>query len=321
MGNYHSQTRHLLLRIVQYNIIIRNQSSTASGNFKHDETPPISFDNLVDHIHLLRQAVDQLEMTQDERLLNRYVKEYCQKMSREEILEDYRQSRLSWPILWIWHLHMLHPLAYYKDCVSQLPDGQLIDPSIQHFPSYASAHRRYMPFFPSVDLAKAAIRQRDFLKKFQKHFLYSNDLLHIDRSFFPLLVDDYLSFIRLGERNQLLVPTFDIDLIWHTHLRNPTHYRQTSLNLCGFVLDHDDSIKKPVLREGYKNTAQRWKNAYQTNYEQNHFKSTTYSSCGSTCGAISYSFRDVWRDICDSVSSSDDSGDSSGGDCGGCGGD
>ncbi|UJR16953.1 hypothetical protein I4U23_003851 [Adineta vaga] len=323
MGNCHLQTRYLSGTILQYNIV-RNSSSYTPWKPKDDENLAITFDHLVDHILLLRQVIGQPEMIHDEKLLNHSIKEYCQKMAREEILTEYRQSKLSLPILWIWHLHRLYPLTYYKDCTSQLPDGQLCDPSISYFPSFASRRQRsYMPFFPSVDLIKAALCQKTFLDKFKKHILYASDLSNIDRSFFPIMVNNYISFLQLGEENQILVPTFDIDLIWHTHLRNPTHYRQTSIELCGFVLNHDDTIKKDILKDAYKNTAQRWNNTYHTNYEQNHKTTLVVSSNSGGCGSTSFSITNIWRTLSESNYHNDgsDSADDGGSDCGGCSGD
>ena len=66
------------------------------------------------------------------------------------------------------------------------------------------------------------------------------------------MVRNYVSFMKLAGKHEMIVPTFNIDLIWHTHMRFPTRYREFSKTMCGFVLDHNDSIQKDKLKDGYK---------------------------------------------------------------------
>ncbi|CAF1601638.1 unnamed protein product [Rotaria sp. Silwood1] len=74
--------------------------------------------------------------------------------------------------------------------------------------------------------------------------------------------------MKLARKNTIIIPTFDIDLMWHTHMRYPLSYLEFSKAVCGFVLDHDDSIAPPVLIDAYQDTADRWKKAYQSEYGQ-----------------------------------------------------
>lgn len=39
-----------------------------------------------------------------------------------------------------------------------------------------------------------------------------------------------------------LCPTYDIDLVWHSHMTLPHEYRSDTESLLGAVLPHDDSI-------------------------------------------------------------------------------
>jgi hypothetical protein len=48
------------------------------------------------------------EMMQEERL-NRFIEEYCRRMSQQEMTTKHQQRRLPWRIEWIWHVHRLHP--------------------------------------------------------------------------------------------------------------------------------------------------------------------------------------------------------------------
>ena len=40
--------------------------------------------------------------------------------------------------------------------------------------------------------------------------------------------------------NHLYVPTYDVDLMWHSHQLQPIAYMKDMLNLLGKVLEHDD---------------------------------------------------------------------------------
>ncbi|CAF4168342.1 unnamed protein product [Adineta steineri] len=138
------------------------------------------------------------------------------------------------------------------------------------------------------------IRQHDFLEKFQKHDLYERSFKQQDLSYFEQLVQNYVLFLKLARENEMIVPTFDIDIIWHSHMRRPIHYRTVSKALCGFVLDHDDAIEQNILSNSYQKTAERWKQAYKTDYDHNidrkNIEASRYvSSCaavGSGCDSI-----------------------------------
>ncbi|CAF4775904.1 unnamed protein product, partial [Rotaria sp. Silwood2] len=195
------------------------------------------------------------------------------------------------------------------------PGRKLIDKKVREvLKNYGRKHNtkavspstsKNLVFVPSVDLREAVIRQRDFLEKFQQHYLYSFDLTKMDRSQFKHLVQNYVSFMKLADKNEMIVPTFDIDLIWHTHMRYPSQYQTASTSLCGFIVDHNDAIESNTLTNAYQKTAKRWEKIYKIGYGQNidrkHLQTSQYmSSCAmvfvpchvssgggaSSCGAI-----------------------------------
>jgi hypothetical protein len=237
----------------------------------------MSYHSLVEHILLLRAVINHPDVTKDGPLLDYLVKDYCKRMAQDEMRTKDQQSKLPWQIEWIWHVHRLHPLAYLNDC-SKLSNG-LVDKEVRKFikprdqrdqiKSKLSSTNTDALFIPSIYLKNAVIRQNDFLKKFQKHTLYSHNLKKLDKLYFQNLVQNYISFIKLAEKGQTIIPTFDIDLIWHTHMRFPSRYQEFSTGLCGFILNHDDSIESNILTDAYKKTADRWKQTYQSEYEQN----------------------------------------------------
>ena len=175
-------------------------------------------------------------------------------------------------------------------------------------------------FVPSIDLVQAVLRQRDFLEKFQGHRLYSHKFTENDPPDFDQLVQNYVSFLKLARNNEMIVPTFDIDLIWHSHMRHPRHYQACCIALCGFVLNHNDSIEKDILAENYRKTADQWKQAYNIDYGRNinreKIQSTQTSGCGTCFSYHEFRFSDIFQSDSESTCSGGD-----GGGCGGCGGD
>ena len=72
--------------------------------------------------------------------------------------------------------------------------------------------------------------------------------------------------------------------MWRTAMRYPLNYLELSIALCGYILDHDDSISKHNLVHSYQETANQWKMTYKSDYGQNldhdHLRQSCYlSSC------------------------------------------
>lgn len=69
-----------------------------------------------------------------------------------------------------------------------------------------------------------------------------------------------------------LVPTFDIDLIWHTHMLHPSTYARETTNLMKRVLDHDDTDTDrgagKKLNTGFIDSCNRWWTTFGTVYER-----------------------------------------------------
>jgi hypothetical protein len=255
-----------------------NASSKSYPNYrgktktKDGRTFIISYRTFVEHILLLRKVINHPEMKKEGPLLDSVIQDYCQRMARDEMRTTDQQLKLPWQIEWIWHVHRLHPLTYLNDCSTQLSDGLVDKNAVTLIHNHEKKNKLkmifpsdngYSLFVPSIDLRSAVIRQNDFLNKFQKHFLYSYDLELFGELRFQSIVQDYVSFMKLAKKGEIIVPTFDIDLIWHTYMRFPSYYHKLSEALCGFILDHDDAIESSILTDAYQITADRWKQTYQ----------------------------------------------------------
>ncbi|CAF1418658.1 unnamed protein product [Didymodactylos carnosus] len=234
----------------------------------------------VNHILLLCAVIAYPELTKSGPLLDYFVNEYCHRMSNHKKLMDKKhQQELPFEIEWIWHVHRLHPITYQRDLqTNQISNMDVYEKKkVKHdgcgsCPRMAiDYHKRVkgtITFRSSIDLVHAVERQQDFLAKFSRHYLYTCNLksdVNLKEKFVQL-VQTYVSFMKLADKNQIIVPTFDIDLIWHTHMRNPLQYRAACMQLCGFVLNHDDDTSSETLNGAYEKTAEKWKKTYNTEY-------------------------------------------------------
>lgn len=164
-------------------------------------------------------------------------------------------------IAWVWHVHMLSPVSYERDCneiVSTLVDHKILmgkqsekghekarDVWAEMYPNEPfevdlKAPVIDVPYFKSriqYDIAQASSRQRVFY--------YQVSLPHYgDKKFLQNAVERYKLHLLLKQNHQedFLVPCYDFDLIWHAHQVHPVIYRNDTIRLLGRVLKHDDSV-------------------------------------------------------------------------------
>jgi hypothetical protein len=85
----------------------------------------------------------------------------------------------------------------------------------------------------------------------------------------------YYKFLKLRERPKkdkvVLVSTYQIDLMWHTHiLSNLSGYFTDCKAIMGNILNHDDSINERTadgpLDRSFKDTKALWKESYSEDY-------------------------------------------------------
>ncbi|KAI2500285.1 glycine-rich protein [Fragilaria crotonensis] len=97
-----------------------------------------------------------------------------------------------------------------------------------------------------------------------------------DDDFLAEGVENYIKFLKLkpkaGKLRTVLVPTYQIDLMWHTHILSSIgDYNKDCIALMGRTLHHDDSLTDRsdggVLDVAYKATAHLWKEEYHSEYE------------------------------------------------------
>lgn len=97
-----------------------------------------------------------------------------------------------------------------------------------------------------------------------------------DKRFLDEAVARYRGFLHLIKRNRersmicFCVPTYDIDLMWHSHQLQPISYQKDMVKLLGKVLEHDDTdsdrTKGKKLDTGFSDTSKQWEDAYGLRY-------------------------------------------------------
>ncbi|KND89965.1 Glycine-rich domain-containing protein 2 [Tolypocladium ophioglossoides CBS 100239] len=118
-------------------------------------------------------------------------------------------------------------------------------------PAYA-----YAALFRSVDgplataLRDAVARQADFVDKMNAHMWIRSPALE---GTLRRAVDRYARFLELLRLrpDTTIVPTLDIDLVWHTHQCGAAAYARAMRALVGHFVNHDDTIVKERLGTGF----------------------------------------------------------------------
>ena len=164
-------------------------------------------------------------------------------------------------IAWVWHVHMLSPLSYERDCnkvVSTIVDHRILVGNRRN-KGLRRAEVLWSEMYPEepfeVDLKTAVTEVALFKSRIeydiakactrQRVFYFQVSLPHYgDRKFLRKAVKRYKQHLLLKQKHQeaFLVPCYDFDLIWHAHQVHPLTYRDDTIRVLGKVLKHDDSV-------------------------------------------------------------------------------
>ncbi|OAE30292.1 hypothetical protein AXG93_3964s1050 [Marchantia polymorpha subsp. ruderalis] len=211
----------------------------------------------------------------------------------------------SFDVQWVWHCHRLNPMAYRKYCSTVF--HEVIDfPMLSDAESEASARdrcrklwiKRYPkePFdiLPQIrklatgqvypideqsddnneedeaeenQLVSAIARQSSFYFQVSQPYMWDERFLRAALQRYKC----FLHILRKSEGKILCVPTYDIDLMWHSHQLSPLAYANDTHALLGCVMDHDDTLEKgpnTKLDQGFQDTARLWENTFGQPYEK-----------------------------------------------------
>ncbi|KAK7102022.1 uncharacterized protein [Littorina saxatilis] len=192
---------------------------------------------------------------------------------------------------WVWHCHLLAPVAYQQDCtalVGKVVDHQLFSEKERNKRILKSKHlwQEEYPNEPfEVDLKRSAGADSasgvtsqisyDILTAAarQKVFYYQVSLTHYrDAKFLNYSLGRYRKFLYLKQQNPSLfiVPCYDIDLLWHTHMLHPLLYKTDMMTFLGKPFPHDDSVNDRSdgsrLNTSQKETQDLWVGAFGENF-------------------------------------------------------
>jgi len=203
-------------------------------------------------------------------------------------------------VAWLWHCHRLAPGHYERYVLSRF--GKLVeavppfefqvannDEGENEMRAISKWTELYVdePFFldschatDMIKTEKASSGRLGKLDKFdliastqrQAGFLWQvSGISYQDESFLKQAVCKYYQFLKLPTSTTPLIPTFQIDLMWHTHiLFSIEKYNADCVKIRFHKLDHDDSLsdRTPggVLDVAYKETERKWKAVYNEDY-------------------------------------------------------
>jgi len=206
-------------------------------------------------------------------------------------------------VAWLWHCHRLAPKHYEEYVIGRF--DMLLDAPTPFALQYAEAEtysqdslmtqelwRTDFPnesFFaengevgeipdPRCELPVSLVAGFDLSgsSKRQAGFLWQVSTSSFeDIEFLEQGVINYWKFLLLKPRAQqqgkILVPTYQIDMMWHTHmLSSIAGYNSDCKTIMGSTLHHDDSFvdrsKGGILDLSYQSTKQMWLNEFGTEY-------------------------------------------------------
>ncbi|KAJ0469170.1 putative Glycine-rich domain-containing protein [Helianthus annuus] len=197
---------------------------------------------------------------------------------------------------WVWHCHRLNPVRYKSDCeefYGRILDNCNVASSVENI-SRKETEEIWNTMYPdepydinstrSDKVPKNVNGSENYTKynlvlaiKRQIPFYYQVSRPHMNTNqFLEAAVARYKGFLHLIKRNKersitcFCVPTYDIDLIWHTHQLHPASYSNDLMKSLGKILEHDDTDqnrgKGQKLDIGFSKTIKQWEALFGSRY-------------------------------------------------------
>lgn len=118
----------------------------------------------------------------------------------------------------------------------------------------------------ALDLVGAVVRQGSFIEK-----MHNIDWLHSPAlpSTMARLLLKYERFVLLmANRQEMAVPTLDVDLAWHTHQLSPYGYMSHVVKVTKQFIDHDDKVAETKLNDGFAWTSKTYQKLFGEPYSE-----------------------------------------------------
>lgn len=195
-------------------------------------------------------------------------------------------------IEWVWHCHLLSPVKYREDCKANY--NIVLEHTVrntEHYENALTVSEKYwtqkypdLPFIvdlSGLDIGEESERSRSFRFSYdieaaaarQKMFFYQVSLPHYcDTKFLEKGLQRYKKFLFLKKTypDKFLVPCYDIDLMWHTHMNFSSSYGAVTELLLGKLLNHDDSVNDrsdgSKLSASDASTRQLWRATFNEHF-------------------------------------------------------
>ncbi|CAK4613456.1 unnamed protein product [Aphanomyces euteiches] len=152
---------------------------------------------------------------------------------------------------------------------------QLQQEAWKHTKTHFNGNRS--PF--GFDLVKAMIRQLDFVNKICPNYNYWSHAEVLQASI--VRYHKFMHLMKIKNPTDVLVPTADIDLVWHTHQTDTQAYYDFCTQDGGYLVKHDDTIEGGDLKDGYSESFALWNAAYDEPYSSYAPMGGTESRCPS----------------------------------------
>ncbi|KIM24602.1 hypothetical protein M408DRAFT_26896 [Serendipita vermifera MAFF 305830] len=172
----------------------------------------------------------------------------------------FQATELAKNMQWSTHeiaLHVHHALIPQK----KFRHGDHFFPRVQEvFDAYSGAGHA------SLDLVTCILHQSVFLQALEDMGWLDPRRFHSGCAQAPIFraIARYHAFMDLivAKNAGFLIPTLDIDLVWHTHQLSNENYREDTLRLLGHIPGHDDLLQPAVFQEMFRATATGWMNRF-----------------------------------------------------------
>ena len=234
---------------------------------------------------------------------------FANSMKTDESPPNHDASLIPPPdIAWLWHCHRLAPQAYTEYCKTTFHGGIVeANPPFNFVRKDALDMKSDQATISSIaqtkDLWKEAYPNESFfledivVEAYSEHYTVSRsihgyDLIGSARrqtaflwqvsgkkytsvTFLQQGVKNYEKFLKLTAKAKdlgiILVPTYQIDLMWHTHILSSVgNYNKDCFNIMNSFMYHDDSLtdreEGGILDISYSATQKLWKSVYKAEY-------------------------------------------------------
>ena len=188
------------------------------------------------------------------------------KMLASNLNTKYSSRKVRREIEVVWRVHLLNPQCYINDCVhhfGKVIPHQCDDPHIEYHGHDQQQFKSKILHNPYADLVMtdAIKRQCKFIHKMIKINLWTPIYLeHIEGAI--TRYEQFMNAMWAPDKPQglIMVPTNDIDLIWHSHQLDPTEYQLFCIthSPTGQLVTHNDNISKKVLTDNGQDTRWFW---------------------------------------------------------------